>query len=485
MQFSPRQLDPSKRSEDHLNSVLSADTELPEDVVILDEKLIKEQTPVESAYTVPEQVMSDTATEIETTPLETNSIKLEEARNEAPVLDHSSNRERARLLIFTQDLSFFHEGSLSFRKIADMRTFFLEIHIVVLSYASDGEYDPIRRLFQNVWIYPTQSVDWWRLSYDAYKVAKEQMVFSGGFRADIVIAEDTFESGLAGLFISKKYKRPFQVHIATDFYDEAYIASQEHPILFEWSTKYVLEHASSVRTKTALQRQEVINEREELGQVTELFPHFYTLDAWKNSVATSNLYERYPQYKFIILHISSMHSSDYTAEVISGVAKVLKLYPTIGMVIVGNGPLRATYERLVIFFGLQNQIQFEPTPPEYLSYMKSANVFVHVSEDSTQDELILMAAMAKIPIVGNMNGLAGKLFVQNESALLCVPGDVDCVAGSVNQYLNENQSRASYVLRAHEAVLERIEQNYDAYLASYVDSIERCVAPESNTDEAK
>lgn len=57
--------------------------------------------------------------------------------------------------------------------------------------------------------------------------------------------------------------------------------------------------------------------------------------------------------------------------------------------------------------------------------------------------------------------------------------------GSVNQYLNENQSRASYVLRAHEAVLERIEQNYDAYLASYVDSIERCVAPESNTDEAK
>lgn len=117
MQFSPRQLDPSKRSEDHLNSVLSADTELPEDVVILDEKLIKEQTPVESAYTVPEQVMSDTATEIETTPLETNSIKLEEARNEAPVLDHSSNRERARLLIFTQDLSFFMRGVFHFARL--------------------------------------------------------------------------------------------------------------------------------------------------------------------------------------------------------------------------------------------------------------------------------------------------------------------------------------------------------------------------------
>jgi len=471
-------LDPSKRSEAHLNAVLGADADTPEDIVVVDTKLIEKK--VQKIEITPETEMI--YPKVETS--EVATVKVKDARKEAPILDRTTSRERARLLIFTQDTGLLQEGSVTYRRIADIRASFLEIHIVILNYASGEKGDAIIRPFDNVWMYPTYSSDWWRLSYDAYRVAKAQMVFSGGFRADIIIAEDTCESGMPAGFLSKKYHRPLQLHVTTDFYDETYLSTLPHPLLFSWCTKYVIEHATSVRTKTVLQRHEIIQERQELESTTELFPNYYALDAWKDSVPTASLYEKYPQFKFIILHITTMHTSDHTAEVISGAAKVLKLYPTIGMIIVGSGPLRATYERLILFLGLQNQILFEPTPAEYLSYMKSANVLVHVTEDSTQDEIILMAAMAKIPIVGNKEGIAGVLLDDNHSALLCTPGDIDCVASGVNQYLNENLSRTTFVLRAYESVIDRVEQNYDAYIARYVESIERCVPPESTIDEA-
>lgn len=466
-------LDPSKRSAAHLNTLLTTDgdMETSEDVVVLDDKLAEKRVlKVECTEDTEMKFPKQEHVEILT-------VKLDEARREAPVLDRTTERNQARLLIFTQDDSIFQEGSVMYRRIKDISMSFLEIHIVVLNYRGTTPHDAITRIFDTVWVYPTDSKSWWTLSYDAYRIALAQLAFGGGFRADIVIVEDTCEAGIPGLLISKKYKRPFQVHIETDFYDETYILSHKHPSLFSWCTKFVLEYATSVRTKTSFQRDAVIQEKESLAEVTELFPHYYTLDAWKDSVPTMSLHERYPQYKFIILHITTMHTSDHTTEVISASAKILRLYPALGMVVVGNGPLRAACERLVLFFEIQNQVQFELTPPEYLSHMKSANVFIHVSEDATQDDLILMAAMAKVPIIGNKDSLSGKLFVSNHSALLCPPDSIDCIAQSINQYLNENLSRTTFVNRAYDSVIGRVDQNYDAYLASYVSSIERCIQP--------
>jgi glycosyltransferase involved in cell wall biosynthesis len=170
-----------------------------------------------------------------------------------------------------------------------------------------------------------------------------------------------------------------------------------------------------------------------------------------------------------------MRTSSHSIDVLSGAAVILRRYPTIGLVIVGNGPLRAALERQVIALGVQNQVEFEPFPTEILSYIKSANVLVHLSEDGNEDDIILEAAAAKLPMIANARGIAGKLFVDGESACLCEATDIECVADNINMYLNENQNRARYALSASEIVFERIEQDYGAYLEAYSESIERCV----------
>lgn len=120
-------------------------------------------------------------------------------------------------MILTKDLSVFNEGSSAHTRITDLRKRFFEIHIVVLNQIVDSGELSITRLFENVWMYPVNASSEWILSYAAYEVIKEQLYFSGGFRADIIIAEDVSESGLVGWYASKKFERPFELHIYEDF----------------------------------------------------------------------------------------------------------------------------------------------------------------------------------------------------------------------------------------------------------------------------
>jgi glycosyltransferase involved in cell wall biosynthesis len=396
------------------------------------------------------------------------------------MLQYVSNRGSMRLLLITKDTAILAEGSAANRRIIDLRAKFPEIHVIVLAYREKRK-EPVlvQRLFDNVWLYTAESDSWWTLVYDAYTVANTQLVFGGGFRADAIVAEDPFESGMVGWLLSRKHKRTLQLHVYEDCFDVSVIESQEYPVIYKWITRFVIGRAGSVRTKSEFQRRMIAEEYPKLEPVTELLPSFYDLNAWKNVVPTNSLRDRFPQFKFILLHVSSMRAGSRTSEVLSGVADMLRRYPTIGLVIVGNGPLRHHFEKKVIALGLQNQVEFEPVPVEIISYMKTANVYVHLTEDSSEDDLLLQAAVSKLPIIANSNGLAGKLFVHEESACLCAPGDAGCISNSLNRYLNENQERTRFALNAQEIIFDRIEQDYGAYLTAYANSIERSIVASS------
>lgn len=472
--FSKKELDPSKRATSHLNSALDSDSEIPEDLVIVNEKiasLVSEKAQAKIQKSAPDEMVIP----VDAVP----QVKLKEARQEASVLPPVNERRPARILVLTKDLSILDEGSSAYTRVTDLRKRFFEIHIVMLNRTAFSGELSITRLFDNVWMYPVNAPSDWRLTYDAYKVIKEQLVFSGGFRADIIIAEDVSESGLVGWYVSKKYERPFELHIHEDFFDPAYVAAKKYSFLYEWCASFVLEHVKHVRTKTEFQREAVLFSRPELEATTECLPQFYNLNAWKDFEPVINLHERYPDFKFILLTISSMHTSSHTTELLNGIAPILRQYSSLGLVILGNGPLRTDIEHQVIDLGIQDQVEFEPLPIEVLSYLKTANVFIHLSEERSDDTLLIQAGISKIPIIANNAGLGSTLFVHDESAYLCAHNDVSCIRESVNTLLSHNQDRMRIGYNAFETVLDRVDQNYQAYLEEYAESIERCVVQKS------
>jgi glycosyltransferase involved in cell wall biosynthesis len=457
-------LNPSKRAKDYLDKALEGDSESG-DLVVLNQRVLEKEAQRKKEAEKKAQLTDFSVMDS----VEKNSIKVDEARLEEPVLEQVIEREKVRLLIITKDATVLQKGSIAYQRMSGEREVFYEVHVIVLNVTKKEEEIPVFRPFENVWVYQTNSTAWWKVLFDARKISETQLVFSGGFRADIVIADNLFEAALFGLYIAEKYDRPFQLHIHEDFFDAAFIEEQKYPSLYEISVWYILRHVVSVRTSTEFQRQAVIKKHPDLEATTELLPNYYNLNVWRDLAPTFDLHERYPQFKFIILHVSSMRTSSHSMEALLGASKILKRYPTVGLVIVGNGPMRAGLERQVIALGIQNQVEFEPMPSEVISHMKTANIFIHLSEDSEEENLVLEAAVSRVPlIVGD-----------GESACLCKVDDVLCVSESINRYLNQNQDRSSFALNASEIVFDRVEQDYGAYLGTYRDSIERCMDIES------
>jgi glycosyltransferase involved in cell wall biosynthesis len=456
--------DPAKRAGDGLNALLNDATQ-SDDIAIVDEKLLaKEEARIEAERQAVEAAAAEEAL----------AVDVKEARQEAPILEYTSDRAEVRLLWLTQDVTLMQNGSLSERRMLELSTLFPEIHVVVLNIRGREALLPLR-LAENVWVYPTNSRYWWKLPFDGARVAEEQLAFAGGFRADVVIAEDSFESGLAGYLTTKKYERPLQVHILEDIYDPEFKNLEAHNGIRLFVSNYVLKRASCVRTQSVAVRDQILFEHKKLKDVIEELPVYHDLSAWRDYVPTFNLHDRYRQFKFIMLHISSMQAYSHTDRVIHGVARTLLQYPTVGLVIVGSGPMRTAIEKLVTSLGLQRQVVFEPLQGEVLSHMKTANVLVHLSDSREEDEIILQGATVKVPMILSNTGLAAELFSDGNSAFLCPSDDSSCVSNRVNTYLNENLARTSFALNAQEIVFERIEQDYQAYLRAYKNSIERCV----------
>lgn len=396
------------------------------------------------------------------------------ASEEAPTIPQSGHEPR--VLIFTKDTTITDEKSASFKRIEGLKDVFQEVHVVVMRDEEDKEAE-VSRPFRNVWFYQTESTAWWKLPYMTYKFAEGQMVFGGGFHADVVISEDAHDAGLVGYLLARKYEVPFQLHIYEDFFDEAYLESTAHPTMYGWFSDYLLNRVTSVRTKTDFQREAVLAANRDLTDV-ETLPHYYNLEAWRDAEPAFDLKEKYPEFNFIMLNISLMKKNSHPTEVLAGAAKILRRYPTLGLVMVGSGPMRAQLEKQAVTLGVQKQVRFEPMPSEIVSHLKTAHVLIHLSEDSEEDEVLLAAASVKLPMVALKAGLAGTLFVDDESAQLCEATDDECVSESINRYLNENIERSSFALKAYELVFEKIVQDYDAYISAYKNSIEKCLVQE-------
>jgi glycosyltransferase involved in cell wall biosynthesis len=406
---------------------------------------------------------------------ETRTVTAGTARRSDPMLEAVSERDSVRLLIFTKNVALRQLGSLSQKRLLEFSDMFAEIHVIILNEETE-ETVPTVRLSDNVWLYCTESAYWWKMGFDAHRIAREQLTFVGGFRADIIVAEDPFESGAVAHFIAEKYDRPLQVHILEDIYDPEFREHDEHNMWRPLVARFVLSRADCIRTISDSIRTRIVNEHPHLAEVTETLPVYYNLEAWRDMTPTMNLKERYPQFKLIVLHVSSMQAKSHTAEVIQGIAPILRLYPTIGLVIVGNGPYRSALEKQVIALGIYSQVEFEPVPEEIVSHMKSANMLIHLSEDPNDDPIVLEAAAVKLPMIASTASIAGVIFKDSESAFLCESADPACVSHHTKAFLNDNQARARLALNAQESVFERIEQDYTAYLLAYRNSIERAVA---------
>lgn len=381
-----------------------------------------------------------------------------------------------RLVLITQDQNIRDLQSASGARLRDLEGEFSEISVILLNLHDNKKNVTTERLGKNIWIYHITTSRWWNCVPEALDIAEGQLVFNGAFRGDRIIADDTFESCFIGLRLYKKYHVPLQLHYAQQKNKHAQGHSWFHKWVQYFYTKYVMAHQIGVWALSEQDRQDFESRHNTKGIQSGILPRYYDLVAWRDAVPTFSLAAQYPELHFFILHVSTMTQSAHTETLIKSVAPLLRMYPTIGLIILGSGPLRTLYEGEARACNVARQVEFVTDTDMLIGYMKQSQVLVHLSTSSDEEGVLLAAAAVKLPIITLPQGIAQSLFVDTESVLFCTVEAPETIGSAVSQLLNENQTRIRLALAANDAVFERVAQDYNLYRKAYADIIRNAPA---------
>ncbi|ACL66313.1 glycosyl transferase group 1 [Anaeromyxobacter dehalogenans 2CP-1] len=152
---------------------------------------------------------------------------------------------------------------------------------------------------------------------------------------------------------------------------------------------------------------------------------------------------------------------------------------TLELSIAGDGPERASLERLARDLGVQDRVRFEGALPHgsVARWLRSLDVFVLACKPDARGDMdgipvVLMEAMSqRVPVISTRLSGIPELVVSGETGLLAPPGDPPALAEEISRMLEEPELRA----RLTEAALDHVVHEFG--LAANVDRLLEQLAP--------
>jgi glycosyltransferase involved in cell wall biosynthesis len=407
-------------------------------------------------------------------------ITVEQALKQAPVVQADTTRNVTRVLFISQDMSLLNPETQSLDGFLNLSDMFDEVHIVLLREGIPPK-DPVLRVAPNVWLYTASSRFWFLTPRAGIELIHDQLVFAAGFRPDLVVARDPFESAIVARNIARSFERPSQLHVLDDFTTGDFIKKARHNRWRRFIPRFTVKSFLSVRASTStiermLARRFTIPD---LG----ILPRFHNYEAIMNTPATIDLKEIYKPFVFIMLFIGKLNHESTLYRAIDAARFALR-NPRIGMIVLGDGPAKSEFQKRAKLLGIQEQIVFESKVANAMPYLKSANLLIATDTDADSDEVVLQAAAAGLPLIMSRTPKREDIFEHGVSAYLCEETDVQAFTDRISDLLNNVGLRKVFAQNSELLISTKFHQNLNEYRESYRTSIEQAMFVESDDEVA-
>ena len=410
---------------------------------------------------------------------DTRYLSVEEAMHEDAVYQVKSNRDITRVLFISQDESLLNPTQQSLDGYINLADLFDEVHILILRQGIEAR-NPVLRLAKNMWLYTASDKNWWFTPVMGNKLVTQQLVFADGFRPDIIVARDPFESALLAIHLGKKYARPVQVHVLEDYTKAEFLEKNRHNRWRRYLPRFTIPRVLSVRTSTRSVC-ELITKRFKVRD-SAILPRFNNYESLISIPPTLDLKAKYKPFVFIMLYIGKLGHESALVRAIDAARFGLK-NPHIGLIVLGEGSARKEFEERAKILGISEQIVFESNIKDDVPYLKSANVLIVPDTTPESEEVALRGAAAGIPMVLARTPVREDIFVDGESAHLCEADDVDAFSLKLNVLMNDVLLRKNMVESAQEMIRSKFHEDPAAYKAAYRESIEEVLFLGMEEDE--
>jgi len=412
--------------------------------------------------------------------LEEVSVK-EALKQEGLLKQAESNRMQSRVLFITKNPAVLDSDSIEQAYFKNLGEVFDEVHVIITGLKKRSA-DTVR-LASKVWLYPSVSNHFFEQPFDIFATAKQQLQFTDGFRPDIIVALDPFESGVAGHFIARKYKRAFQVQITEDFYLVDFANAQKNNTWRLRFAKYVLKRVKSVRVDTDILKQKIAKRHKKIKDLALLPRHFNVQEIIKHT-SSESAKDLYAQFSFTILFIGSLSQDSTLFRALDATRKLLRT-PSIGFVVIGDGSAKSEFQERAKILGIANQVIFKPKVDDIAAHMKAADILLCTETNGESEDLVIKAAAVGLPIIMARTPLREDLFTDGIDSFLCEPEDTQGFTHKLLEFLNSNALRTQFTENARDVVVSRIEEDPQQHRFALRDSIESVLYLEQVQNQKK
>ncbi|OHA97135.1 MAG: hypothetical protein A3C63_01805, partial [Candidatus Zambryskibacteria bacterium RIFCSPHIGHO2_02_FULL_39_82] len=279
-----------------------------------------------------------------------------------------------KVVSISTDRKLFEEGSVVLTRQKYYAERMEELHVIVFSLSKNGyKY----RSFGNLHLYPMNSSSRISFLFDAYRLGKK-IILENSFKKEnsVITTQDSFETGLVGYLLKKKFNLPLQLQIHTDFLN-SYFKNSSLNLARVVLAKFLIPKADGLRVVSSVISGSLQKEFPNLKTKIDILPIFIDIEKIKNSAISINLRQKYPD-RFIILMASRVTKEKNIILAIKLVSSLIRANKRIVLLIVGDGPEKKTLQLYAKDMG--GYVVFEPWTLDLTSYYKTADVFLLTSQ---------------------------------------------------------------------------------------------------------
>lgn len=399
----------------------------------------------------------------------TEYISVEEALQDESVYQDVSTRDVTRVLFISRDQSLLNPTQQTLDGYTNVADLFDEVHILILRPGIPTK-TPVIRLSDNVWLYTATASTWWLTPWAGKKLAINQLVFAEGFRPDLIVARDPFESALTAKLLGKAYQRAVQVHVLENYTKPEWLAQHKANRWRRFLPRFTLKSVASVRVSTRALL-DLISKKFKVPDLS-LLPRFNNYEAIISIPSTIDLRQRYKPFVFIMLYVGKLGQQSLLYRALDAARFGLR-NPHLGLIALGEGSAKGEFEKRADLLLIRQQVVFETGVKDVVPYLKSANVLMVPDTDADSEEVVLQGAAAGIPMIMARTPAREDIFVDGESALFCDPNNTDDFSLKLNIIMNDLPLRRRLVEGAQAMIKAKFHEDPEVYRKAYRASVEQ------------
>ena len=370
------------------------------------------------------------------------------------------------------DRLLFQEGSSVRDRLVATATLFDELHIVVFANKTLGLKK--QKISNNVWIYPTSSLNRWTYVIGAVAIGSK-IIRDWDTNDSVISTQDPFEAGVVGVKLKKKFGIPLQFQVHTDFLSPHFVQGFLNKMRVRIADS-IMKYANSVRVVSLRIKDAIIEKYNLDSQSVTVLPIFVDVQSFIQNKTNENFRSRYPEFKSIVLMISRLTHEKNIMEALSILKDVLKTNPETGLLIVGAGPEREILERKARDLGVEDNVRFESWSDNISAYYNTADIFLLTSFFEGYGLTIIEAGAHRIPVVASDVGIVGDGFRDGIELSVCPVGDTECFVEKLNVLISDRDLRMQYAVNFEAVLMEKYTQDFDDYIVDFRDSLLWCIS---------